>query len=104
MKLVFAIRYQSGGIGLGSPFGNYFAPQLSGSSVINADGHGYNYPSMNLVVSYEEGDARKDVTLAENYVNERGQTIDRMYVKNIFPRYSPDMMETRIGLFCAFQI
>jgi len=93
-EIIFAIRYQSGGIGLGSPFGNYFAPQLSGSSVINADGHGYNYPSMNLVVSYEEGDVRKDVTLAENYVNERGQTIDRMYVKKylspVLSRYDGD--------------
>lgn len=93
-EIIFTIRYQSGGIGLGSPFGNYFAPQLSGSSVINADGHGYNYPSMDLVVSYEEGDTRKDVTLAENYENERGQIIDRMYVKKylspVLSRYDGD--------------
>lgn len=80
-EIIFTVRFQSGGLGLGSPFGNMFAPQLSGSSVINGDGNGYNYPSTDLVNSYETGDTRKDVTLAVNYENERGQIVDRRYVK-----------------------
>lgn len=80
-EIIFTIRFQSGGLGLGSPFGNMFAPQQSGSNVINGDGKGYNYPTTELVNSYETGDVRKDVTLAINYVNERGQIIDRRYVK-----------------------
>lgn len=80
-EIIFTIRYNSGGLGLGSPFGNRFAPQQSGSSVINGDGNGYNYPSSNLVTAYTSADTRKDVTLAVNYVNDKGQTIDRRYVK-----------------------
>lgn len=80
-EIIFTIRYKSGGLGLGSPFGNRFAPQQSGSSVINGDGNGYNYPSSNLVTAYTSADTRKDVTLAVNYVNDKGQTIDRRYVK-----------------------
>lgn len=80
-EILFTIRYKSGGLGLGSIFGNRFAPQLSGSSVINGDGSGYNYPSNDLVAAYSSNDTRKDVTLALNYVNESNQVIDRRYVK-----------------------
>jgi len=80
-EILFTIRYKSGGLGLGSIFGNRFAPQLSGSSVINGDGSGYNYPSSDLVAAYTSSDTRKDVTLALNYVNESNQVIDRRYVK-----------------------
>ena len=80
-EIIFTIRYKSGGLGLGSPFGNFFAPQQSGASVINGDGSGYNYPSSDLVSSYSAADTRKDVTFSVNYVNDRGQIIDRRYVK-----------------------
>lgn len=80
-EILFTIRYTSGGIGLGSPFGNLFAPQLSGSSVINGDGSGYNYPSSDLIQAYSSNDTRKDVTIALNYVNESEQVVDRRYVK-----------------------
>jgi hypothetical protein len=80
-EILFTVRFKSGGIGLGSIFGNRFAPQLSGASVINGDGSGYNYPSSDLVQAYSSTDARKDVTLALSYVNDKNQIIDRRYVK-----------------------
>ena len=80
-EIIFTIRYTSGGIGLGSPFGNWFAPLQSGASVINGGGSGYNYPTDDLVGSYTSQDSRRDVTLALDYVNEQGKVVDRRYVK-----------------------
>jgi hypothetical protein len=37
-EILFAVRFKSGGIGLGGHFGNTFAPIGSGSAVINGDG------------------------------------------------------------------
>ncbi|MDD3078026.1 MAG: RagB/SusD family nutrient uptake outer membrane protein [Paludibacter sp.] len=80
-EILFTVRFTSGGLGLGSIFGNRFAPQLSGSSVINGDGSGYNYPSSDLVQAYNSSDTREDVTIALNYVNDNNQVIDRRYIK-----------------------
>ena len=79
-EILFTIRYTSGGMGLGSPFGNWFAPLQSGASVINGGGNGYNYPTDDLVSAYSSSDLRRDVTFALDYTNERGQVIDRRYV------------------------
>lgn len=47
-EILFAVRYKAGGLGLGSPFGNTFAPLGTGSTVINGDGDGLNYPTADL--------------------------------------------------------
>ena len=47
-EMLFAIRYKSGGVGLGSPFPNLFAPLKSGSAIVNGDGSGFNYPAYEL--------------------------------------------------------
>ncbi len=62
-EILFAVRYKSGGLGLGSPFGNNFAPLNSGSAVVNGDGSGYNYPAVELVNQYSTADARKAVNI-----------------------------------------
>ena len=80
-EILFTIRYTSGGLGLGSPFGNWFAPLQSGASVINGGGSGYNYPSDDLVSCYSSADTRKDVTLALDYTDDQGKVVDRRYVK-----------------------
>lgn len=79
-EILFAIRYTSGGLGLGSPFGNLFAPLQSGAAVVNGGGSGYNYPTDDLVASYSSSDTRRAATLALDYTNERGQVVDRRYV------------------------
>lgn len=64
-EIIFAIRYKSGGYGIGSSFANRFAPSSSGSAVINGDGSGWNFPSYDLMNNgYEANDARKAVTVA----------------------------------------
>lgn len=57
-EILFAVRFKSGGIGLGGHFGNTFAPIGSGSAVINGDGDGLNYPTADLD-TLTNGDLRK---------------------------------------------
>jgi starch-binding outer membrane protein, SusD/RagB family len=47
-EILYAVRYKSGNIGLGSRFGNDFAPLGSGSTIINGSGLGWNYPTNEL--------------------------------------------------------
>lgn len=81
-EIIFAIRFKSGKVGLGNPFGNMFAPLNSGTSVINGNGESLNYPSTKLVESYKNGDQRKDVTLGFGYVNNQTNNyVNIRYVK-----------------------
>ncbi|HEX3168644.1 MAG TPA: RagB/SusD family nutrient uptake outer membrane protein [Chitinophagaceae bacterium] len=57
-EILFAVRFKSGGFGLGSHFGNTFAPLGSGSAIINGDGDGLNYPTADLDTA-TNGDLRK---------------------------------------------
>ena len=47
-EILFAVRYKSGKVGLGSPFCNIFAPGSSGNYIVNGDGDGYDYPAIDL--------------------------------------------------------
>ena len=71
-EIVFAVRYMSGNVGLGSPFGTLFGPQNNGNNVIMGSPKHYNYPTDNLILAYKanEGDLRKEVTLKESYFNQ----------------------------------
>lgn len=62
-EIIFAIRFKAGGLGVGSPFANLFAPSLSGSAVINGDGMGYDYPTTNLNTALIATDKRKSVSI-----------------------------------------
>lgn len=62
-EILFAVRYRAGGLGLGSPFSNLFAPLNSGAAVANGDGSGYNAPTPDLNNLYTATDARKAVNL-----------------------------------------
>lgn len=57
-EILFAVRYKAGGFGLGSSFGNDFGPLGTGSTVINGDGDGLNYPTAELD-TLTNGDLRK---------------------------------------------
>ena len=63
-EVMFAIRFKAGGIGQGSPFPNMFAPELSGTAIINGDGSGYNTPCQELSNAYTALDNRKAVSIA----------------------------------------
>lgn len=71
-EIIFAVRYTGGKVGLGSPFGNLFAPTNNGANVIMGTCSNYNCPSDNLLAAYDMSqgaDKRRDVNLAESYFN-----------------------------------
>ncbi len=76
--ILFAIRFLSGDKGLGSPFGNYFAPKNSGLNVINGDGDGFNHPTTELINLFASDDVRKTATLSETYYDP-GKTEPNIY-------------------------
>jgi starch-binding outer membrane protein, SusD/RagB family len=47
-EILFAVRYKAGNLGLGSRFGNDFAPLGSQNTIINGSGLGWNYPTNEL--------------------------------------------------------
>ncbi len=87
-EILFAVRYKTGGLGLGSPFANYFAPNGSQDAVINFSGEGYNCPSTSLIQAYEAGDERMDVTLSETYINLSGDVAPMAWVKKYYSQVS----------------
>jgi starch-binding outer membrane protein, SusD/RagB family len=62
-EILFAVRFKSGGTGLGNTLPNQFAPQNSGSAVIIGAGKSYNSPSKEFVDSYALNDTRKAVNI-----------------------------------------
>lgn len=71
-EIIFAVRYIGGNVGLGSPFGNLFAPTNNGANVILGTCNNYNFPSDNIVAAYElsnGADKRRDVNIADGYFN-----------------------------------
>lgn len=68
-EIIFAVRYTSGNVGLGAPFGNLFAPLNNGGNVIVGASSGCNCPSDNIIAAYTPDDARLDVNIAQKYYN-----------------------------------
>lgn len=62
-EVLFAVRYKAGGIGLGSPWPNTFAPELSGNAIVNGDGSGFNNGAYEFENQYSAADLRKTFTL-----------------------------------------
>ncbi len=67
-EILFTIRYKAGGLGLGSSFGNDFAP-LGSSGVINGVTRGWNTPSSSIDSFYTAADTRKAVNVGRYIPN-----------------------------------
>ena len=83
-EMIFAVRYLSGNVGLGSPFGNLFAPINNGANVIVGTSNNYNRPSDNLISAYvNEGDVvRFETNIAQRYYNSQTDVwVDATYCK-----------------------
>lgn len=66
---IFEVQFKKNSSGEGSPFTNQFAPIGSGTAVTGVGNPlGQNIPTDNMVNAYEDGDARKNVSLRTNYV------------------------------------
>ena len=74
-EIIFAVRYLSGNVGLGSPFTTLFGPMNNGNSVVMGSPKHYNFPSDNILAAYnanaegDKADLRKAVVLSEGYTN-----------------------------------
>jgi tetratricopeptide (TPR) repeat protein len=78
---VFEVQFKKGGFGTGSNFVNNFAPENSGTSVASVGGtSGNNIPSLDMWNNYEQGDLRRDFSMALTYVNSQGATVNSRYV------------------------
>jgi len=65
-EILFTVRFKSGGVGLGNPLANLFAPSNSGNAIVNGDGRGYCAPSPELAVtaaSFDPSAARRLVNI-----------------------------------------
>lgn len=51
-EIIFAVRFKSGGVGLGNHMANSFAALNSGSTIVNGNGSGLNYPTANMEAKY----------------------------------------------------
>ncbi|WP_172443319.1 RagB/SusD family nutrient uptake outer membrane protein [Nonlabens agnitus] len=70
-EIFFAVRYQSGLVGLGSPFANLFAPLQSENNVVFGGGDEFNIPTGDFETLYSSNDPRADVNLAFSWVDSR---------------------------------
>lgn len=80
-EILFAVRYQSGSVGLGAPFANYFAPIQSDNFVVTGSGDELNVPSTSMSNAYPFGDQRKEVSMADRWIGFQGQVNEFRYVK-----------------------
>ena len=67
-EILFAIRFKGGGLGMGNPLPNLFAPSNSGNAVMNGDGKGYNNPTPELIDLFKKDniDARRDLNIGQH--------------------------------------
>ena len=84
---IFEVQFKKGGYNEGSNFPNNFAPENSGTNVVSVGGTwGNNVPEMDIYNAYEEGDLRRDFSVALGYNDNRknGAWVDSRYVKKYF--------------------
>ena len=81
-EILFAVRYQSGSVGLGAPHANYFAPLQSDNYVVFGNGDGLNSPTESISAAYATGDPRKTISMADTWIGFNGAIkSDRHIVK-----------------------
>ena len=89
-EILFAIRFKGGGVGMGNPLPNLFAPSNSGAFVIKGDGKGYNTPTSELVVNLKtkpiSGMSFTDVSEARGLVNYNFYSTTDVYVNKFMSK------------------
>ena len=87
-EILFAVRYISGGLGLGSGFASNFLPTYSGTDIIKAGLSGGPVVRQDLVNAFPEGDRRKAVSVGYYTKGNSASTSDyytRKYIVNGAP-------------------
>ena len=84
---VFEVQFKKGGFGEGSNFPNNYAPENSGTNVVSVGGTGgNNIPEMDIYNAYEDGDLRRDFSMALGYNDNRkdGEWVDSRHIRKFF--------------------
>jgi len=87
-EILFAVRYISGGLGLGSGFASNFLPTYSGTDIIRVGLSGGPVVRQDLVNAFPEGDRRKAVSVGYYTKGNSASTSDyytRKYIINGAP-------------------
>jgi starch-binding outer membrane protein, SusD/RagB family len=79
-EILFAVRYQSGGLGIGSPFANFFAPRLSGDAVVKGSGQSYNVPTFSMSNAYLSNDTRKVASMSDSWIDQSNVVKQNRYI------------------------
>lgn len=87
-EIIFAVRYLSGGIGLGSGFASNFLPTYSGTDIIRSGLSGGPVVRQDLATAFSEGDRRKALSVGYYSKGNSAATSDyytRKYIGNGAP-------------------
>ena len=87
-EILFTVRYKAGGFGLGSSFGNDFAPLASSGIVIFGTVRGWNTPSSSIDSFYTAADARKAVNVGRFLPS---PTVTSLFVKKFTSPVTNDL-------------
>ena len=80
-EIVFAVQFNQGAGNQGSNYLVDFCPQESSTAILQQGGcFGFNQPTQDLADAYEEGDARRAVSMAEGYTNLEGAFVSDRYI------------------------
>lgn len=89
---IFDIQFQGNNdLGEQSGFTYSFYPRLSDGLVIHfpgVSGGGWNIPSLEMIGSYEAGDLRKDISLAEGYYDQDNNWVAVPFIKKYYHDHS----------------
>ena len=89
---IFDVQFQGNNdLGEQSGFTYNFYPRLSDGQVIpfpGESGGGWNIPSLSMIASYEAGDLRKDISLAEGYFDADNNWVAVPYIKKFLHPHS----------------
>lgn len=81
-EIFFAVRYQSGLVGLGAPFANLFSPRASENAVVFGGGDEFNVPTEGMETLYAANDPRAGVSFSTSWIDNSGNTnIERFISK-----------------------
>ena len=82
-EAIFEAQFKKGGFGTGSGWVNQFSPGASGDNVVAVGGSGDdNIPEEGMWESWDEGDFRRDFSMALGYTNKKtGQWVAARHVR-----------------------
>ncbi|MBS1607142.1 MAG: RagB/SusD family nutrient uptake outer membrane protein [Bacteroidetes bacterium] len=79
VESLFEVQFHKGGTQTGSNYYEQFAPRNSGTAITGIGfAQGRNIPTDDIDTSYETGDLRKNISIAESFVL-NGQTVNSRY-------------------------